>query len=322
MSQTRFIFIDPLSPVGSEALNRLSEAGVPLVEVGVYTHIIGASRQISYGDETVKVQDITAYTPQAGDIVLNFASVSKSKSLLQKIKSAGAKCYDLSGLGRKDPDCVFVHGGHKDQGAQFYLPESVALHLIALLAPLKEAFGLRSVHVTAHIPVALAGQKAQDELFAQTKNIFMNLPFQPQEFPKQIAFNMIPQVGGFQESGQSEAEWSALVDVKRALGKGVAVALTCVYAPVFATQSLSLQVELDQETAPSDARRVLAQGGLRVVDTSSDLEFVSPIEVQGEDEIYVSRVREEFSFENTLSLWSVADALRISAAAYVGALRS
>ncbi|MGE4313862.1 MAG: Asd/ArgC dimerization domain-containing protein [Pseudobdellovibrionaceae bacterium] len=322
MSQTRFILIDPLSPTGFETLNRLSEEGVPAAQVLLYTHVIGATRQVSYGEGVIKVQDISAYNPAEGDIVLNGAPVSKSKSLLQKIKDKGAKCYDLSGIWRKDPDTVFVQGQHDSPTKQLYLPNSVALHLIALLEPLKEAYGLKSVHVTAHVPVALAGQKAQDELFAQTRNIFMNVPFQPQEFPKQIAFNMIPQVGGFQESGQSEAEWEALVDVKRALGKGIAVALTCVYAPVFATQSLSVQVELAEETAPSDARRILSQAGLRVVDTSSDLEFVSPVEVQGEDEIYVSRVREEFSFENTLSLWSVADALRLSAAAYVRALRS
>jgi aspartate-semialdehyde dehydrogenase len=187
--------------------------------------------------------------------------------------------------------------------------------MVVALKPLHDAAGIRRVVVSTYQSVSGAGSAAMDELFEQTKSIYVADPKAPEHFTKQIAFNVIPHIGAFLDDGSTEEEWKMVVETKKILDPKIKVSVTCVRVPVFVSHSEAVSVELERPLSANDAHELLRQApGLMVVDKREDGGYTTPLEAVGEYATYVSRIREDATVENGLNLWVVSDNLRKGAA--------
>jgi aspartate-semialdehyde dehydrogenase len=171
------------------------------------------------------------------------------------------------------------------------------------------------VVVATYQSVSGAGKEGMDELWNQTRGIFVTDAPTPKKFPKQIAFNVIPQAGDFLEDGSTTEEWKLMVETKKILDPKIKVSATCVRVPVFVSHSEAVNVEFENEISADEARRILREApGVMVVDKREPGGYVTPVEAVGDYATYVSRIREDSTVENGLSLWVVSDNLRKGAA--------
>ncbi len=163
--------------------------------------------------------------------------------------------------------------------------------------------------------VSGAGKDGMDELFNQTRSIFVNDPITPEKFTKRIAFNVIPHIDVFMEDGYTKEEWKVLAETKKMLDPKIKVTCTAVRVPVFIGHSESVNIEFERPITAEEARDILREApGVLVVDKHEDGGYVTPYESAGEDATYVSRIREDATIENGLNMWVVADNLRKGAA--------
>jgi aspartate-semialdehyde dehydrogenase len=194
-------------------------------------------------------------------------------------------------------------------------PNCSTAQLVVSLKPLHDAFTIRRVVVSTYQSVSGAGHEAMDELFRQTRAVFVADPVVAEEFPKQIAFNVIPHIDVFLDSGFTREEWKMMVETQKILDPDIRLTATCVRVPVFVGHSEAVSIEFEQPVTAEKARQVLrAAPGVLVVDKREDGGYVTPIECAGEDATFVSRIRKDPSVENGLMLWIVSDNLRKGAA--------
>lgn len=317
------VLLEPDHPYGHEIIQQLDEDGVPAERIKLFTAQIAQARTLSYGDTDVRVRDIAQYVSEKSDILICLPDAKKIAKPVKEVLECGGTVLDVTGALRTDPDApIFCNGFSDDAAEEIFrkykkarLPSVPALHLIKTLRPLLEEVGgeVRAV-VTFHMPVSHVSKKARDELFSQTRNIYMNIDLNPQEFSKQIAFNIIPEAGRFLESGMTSEEWGMQVDAKQSFGKKFKMTCNGIQVPVFAGQAIQVNIEMQKELLPQDARKLwIETADIDVIDLESDLEYVTPKEIQGDDRIYISRVKEDISVENGLSYWSVVDNLRLVA---------
>jgi aspartate-semialdehyde dehydrogenase len=187
--------------------------------------------------------------------------------------------------------------------------------LVLALKPLHEAARIKRVVVATYQSVSGAGKEAMDELFNQTKGVYVNDVPAKQLFTKQIAFNVIPHIDVFMDDGFTKEEWKMAVETKKILDPSIKLTATCVRVPVFVGHSEAVNVEFEREITAEQARQLLKQQrGVSVVDIRADEGYVTPVEVAGEDNVYVSRIREDVTVDNGLSFWVVGDNLRKGAA--------
>ena len=188
--------------------------------------------------------------------------------------------------------------------------------MVVALKPLHDLATIKRVVVSTYQSVSGSGKDAMDELFNQTKGVYMNETPRPAVYPKQIAFNAIPQIDVFMDDGMTKEEWKMVVETKKILDPAIKVCASCVRIPVFVGHAEMVNVELEKELSPAEARAALRDfDGITVVDLDNeDLDYVTPQEIQGEDDVYVSRIREDISVENGLNFWCVSDNLRKGAA--------
>jgi aspartate-semialdehyde dehydrogenase len=187
--------------------------------------------------------------------------------------------------------------------------------MVVALKPLHDAFTIKRVVVSTYQSVSGTGREAMDELFNQTRAIFMNNHPEPEVYKKRIAYNVIPQIDVFMDDGMTKEEWKMMVETKKILDPAIKLTANCVRVPVFIGHSEMINIECEKEITVEAAKKVWSKAkGLKVIDRETDLEFITPYEIQGEDDVYVSRIREDFSVENGLSFWCVADNLRKGAA--------
>lgn len=195
-------------------------------------------------------------------------------------------------------------------------PNCSTIQMVVALKPLHDIAPIKRVVVSTYQSVSGAGHEAMDELFNQTRAIYMNAPLNKKNFMKQIAFNVIPQIDVFQKGGDTKEEWKMIVETQKILSEDIKVTATCVRVPVFLCHAESLNVEFTKNVTPKQARDVLREAeGVLVVDKLDEEDgFVTPAEIAGDDNVFVSRIREDKSAENTLNMWVVADNLRKGAA--------
>jgi aspartate-semialdehyde dehydrogenase len=188
--------------------------------------------------------------------------------------------------------------------------------MVVALKPLHDAAKIKRVVVSTYQSTSGSGKDAMDELFNQTKGIYANQTPVPSVYPKQIAFNAIPQIDVFMDDGMTKEEWKMVVETKKILDPAIKVCASCVRIPVFIGHAEMVNVELENELSAIQAKELFRQAeGLTLVDLEQEgLEFVTPAEIQGEDDVYVSRVREDITVENGLNFWCVSDNLRKGAA--------
>ena len=194
-------------------------------------------------------------------------------------------------------------------------PNCSTAQLVVVLKPLHDHATIKRVVVATYQSVSGAGKEAMDELWDQTKGIFVTNPAEPKAFTKQIAFNVIPHIDVFMEDGQTKEEWKMTVETKKILDPKIKVTATCVRVPVFVGHSEAVNIEFEDPITAADARRILREApGVLVVDKREPGGYVTPVECVGDYATFVSRIREDQTVDNGLSLWIVSDNLRKGAA--------
>jgi aspartate-semialdehyde dehydrogenase len=194
-------------------------------------------------------------------------------------------------------------------------PNCSTIQMVVALKPLHDRFTVTRVVVATYQSVSGAGKDGMDELFAQTRASLVHDQITPQEFTKQIAFNCIPQIDRFMDDGSTKEEWKMAVETKKILDPDIQVFATCVRVPVFIGHAEAVNVEFANPITVAEARAALrAAPGVEVMDTREDGGFITPLECQGEDATYVSRIRKDPTVAHGLAFWCVSDNLRKGAA--------
>lgn len=309
--------------VGREMLQILHERHFPVSEVVALASERSVGAQVSFGDDDVlDVQDLAKYNFKGVDIVLSSPGAKVSAEFAPRAAAAGAVVIDNTSQFRMDPDVPLVvpevnpHAiaGYKKKGI-IANPNCSTIQMVCVLKPLHDFAKIKRVVVSTYQSVSGAGKEAMDELFNQAKSIYMNNPLPKAKFTKQIAFNVIPHIDVFMDDGQTKEEWKMSVETKKILDPKIKVTATCVRVPVFVCHSEAVNIEFENPITAEEARQLIKQQrGCSVVDIRADEGYVTPIEVAGEDNVYVSRIREDISVENGLNLWIVGDNLRKGAA--------
>jgi aspartate-semialdehyde dehydrogenase len=212
---------------------------------------------------------------------------------------------------RSEPDAI---DGYKRSNI-IANPNCSTAQMVVALKPLHDAAKIKRVVVSTYQSVSGAGKEGMDELFEQTRAIFVGDPAEPKKFTKQIAFNVIPHIDVFLDDGYTKEEWKMVVETKKILDPSIKVTATCVRVPVFVGHSEAINIEFEEEISAEKAQSILREApGVMLVDKRENGGYVTPIECVGDYATFVSRVREDPTVENGLVLWCVSDNLRKGAA--------
>ena len=310
--------------VGREILNVLAERQFPLDEVAAIASARSTGDVIDFGDtgEELKVKNLDHFDFAGWDIALFAAGSAVSKVYAPKAAEAGCTVIDNSSLFRMDPDVPLVVPEVNPEAIAGYRKKNIIANpncstaqLVVALKPLHDAAKIKRVVVATYQSVSGAGKKGMDELFEQSRNIFVGDANEPRFFTKQIAFNVIPHIDVFLDDGSTREEWKMVVETKKILDRSIKVSATCVRVPVFVGHSEAVNIEFANEISADEARDILREApGVMVVDKREDGGYVTPVEAVGDYATYISRIREDPTVENGLSLWVVSDNLRKGAA--------
>jgi|TARA_R110001583_G_scaffold184213_4_gene343428 aspartate-semialdehyde dehydrogenase len=308
--------------VGREMLNTLAERNFPAEEIFALASSRSIGRTVSYGDDDLIVQDAARFDFSQTDIALFAAGGETSKNMAPKAAEAGCVVIDNSSYWRMEPGVPLIVPEVNGDALAGYArkniianPNCSTIQMVMALKPLHNLQPIKRVIVSTYQAVSGAGRAAMDELFNQTRGIYVNdLPTREQ-FTKQIAFNVIPHIDEFMDDGATREEWKMMAETRKILDPDVAVHATCVRVPVFVGHSESINIEFEMPVTVEEARKALkAFPGVSVIDYRRDEGYVTPQEVAGEDNVFISRIRKDPSNANTLSLWCVSDNLRKGAA--------
>ncbi len=309
--------------VGREMMNVLVEREFPLDNIYAVASRRSLGKEVTYGDEVLKCEDLETFDFSKVDFCLMSAGGTVSKEWSPKIGAQGAVVIDNSSAWRTHPDVpLVVPEVNPDAVTGFSKmniianPNCSTAQLVVALKPLHELAGIKRVVVSTYQSVSGAGKAAMDELWHQTKAKYV--PGQeddPEIFTKQIAFNCIPHIDVFMEDGFTKEEWKMVVETKKILDPKVKLTATCVRVPVFVGHSEAVNIEFDREVSPEEAREALRQApGIMIVDKREPGGYVTPVEAAGEFATYISRIRSDPTVDNGLALWVVSDNLLKGAA--------
>jgi aspartate-semialdehyde dehydrogenase len=308
--------------VGREMLDILAERGFPADEVVALASRRSVGTEVSFGDRTLKVKALESYDFSDTDICLMSAGGSVSKEWSPKVAAKGCVVIDNSSAWRYDSDIpLIVPEVNADAIATFRKrniianPNCSTAQLVVALKPLHDVAVIKRVVVATYQSVSGAGKDAMDELFQQSRAVFVSDPIEPKRFTKRIAFNVIPHIDVFLDDGFTKEEWKMTAETKKILDPKIKVVATCVRVPVFISHSEAVNIEFEKEITADDAREILRRApGVLVIDKREDGGYITPYEAAGEDATYVSRLREDPTVEHGLVMWVVSDNLRKGAA--------
>ncbi len=308
--------------VGQEMLNILDERGFPADTVVALASRRSQGKEISFGDKTLKVKFLDTFDFSDTDIALMSAGGGISKEWAPKIAAQGCIVIDNSSAWRYNADVPLIVPEVNPDAIDGYTrrniianPNCSTAQLVVALKPLHDAATIRRVVVSTYQSVSGAGKEAMDELFNQTRAVFVADPIETNKFPKRIAFNVIPHIDVFMDDGYTKEEWKVLAETKKILDKNIKVTCTAVRVPVFVSHAESVNIEFAKEMTADQAREILREApGCLVVDKPEDGGYVTPYEAAGDDATFVSRIREDITVENGLNMWVVSDNLRKGAA--------
>lgn len=309
--------------VGREILQTLSERDFPIDDIVALASERSVGREVSFGDDKIlKVKDLAKFDFTGWDIALSSPGAKVSAIHSPRAAAAGCVVIDNTSHFRMEPDVPLVVpevnpqaiAGYKKRGI-IANPNCSTIQMVVALKPLHELGKITRVVVSTYQSVSGGGKEAMDELFDQTRAIFVNDPITPQKFPKQIAFNVIPQIDVFMDDGATKEEWKMTVETRKILDPDIAVHATCVRVPVFVSHSESVNVEFANPVSVEQATEALREApGIVVLDTREPGGYATPVETTGDDPVFVSRIRKDPTVKNGLSFWCVADNLRKGAA--------
>jgi aspartate-semialdehyde dehydrogenase len=318
----RIAVVGATGNVGREILAILEERLFPADEVAAVASRRSVGVEVSYGDRTLKCKDLETFDFSGFDLCLMSAGGAVSKEWSPKIGAQGCVVIDNSSAWRMDPRVPLIVPEVNPDAVAGYdklnivaNPNCSTAQLVVALKPLHDAAKITRVVVSTYQSVSGKGKDAMEELWTQTRAIFVNDPIVKEQFTKQIAFNVIPHIDVFMDDGYTKEEWKMMVETKKILDSKIKLTATCVRVPVFVGHSEAVNVEFERPISADEARAILREApGLMVVDKREDEGYITPVESVGEFATYVSRLREDSTVENGLSFWCVSDNLRKGAA--------
>jgi aspartate-semialdehyde dehydrogenase len=309
--------------VGREMMTTLAEREFPVDDLVPLASERSAGAQVSFGeDEVLKVQDLSRFDFKGIDLVLSSPGAKVSAEFSPVAARAGAVVVDNTSHFRMDPDVPLVVPEVNPDAIAGYArrhiianPNCSTIQMVVALKPLHEIARIKRIVVATYQSTSGGGKDKMDELFNQTRGIYVNEPVKPQEFTKQIAFNVIPHIDVFMDDGSTKEEWKMAAETKKILDPGIKVTATCVRVPVFIGHSEAINVEFESAIEVDEAREALRNApGVTLIDHRNDEGYVTPVECAGEDAVFVSRLRSDPTVEFGLSMWVVSDNLRKGAA--------
>ena len=308
--------------VGREMLNILEEREFPVNKIFAIASRRSMGVEVSFGDRTLKCQDMATFDFSNCDFALMSAGGDVAKEWAPKIGRTGCVVIDNSSAWRQDINVPLIVPEVNADAVLGYKKRNIVANpncstaqLVVALKPLHDVATIKRVVVSTYQSVSGAGKEAMDELWNQTKGIFVTDAPTPEHFTKQIAFNVIPHIDSFMEDGSTREEWKMMVETKKILDPKIKLTATCVRVPVFVGHSEAVNIEFENPITPGEARRILRESpGILVVDKREDGGYMTPVEAAGEFATYVSRIREDPTVENGLAMWIVSDNLRKGAA--------
>ncbi|MCH8187784.1 MAG: aspartate-semialdehyde dehydrogenase [Proteobacteria bacterium] len=308
--------------VGREMLNVIDERQFPADEVVALASTRSIGKKAAFGKKILKVLALDQYDFKGTDIALFSAGSDVSREWAPKAAAAGCVVIDNSSCFRMDPAVpLVVPEVNADAVAGFAKKNIIAnpncstVQMVVALKPLHDEATIKRVVVATYQSASGAGKEAMDELFNQTRAVFVNDPIVPQFFPKQIAFNVIPHCDTFMEDGYTQEEWKMMAETKKILDPAIKLTATCVRVPVFVGHSEAITIEFEKPISAARARHVLREApGIMVLDRPEDDSYITPVECVGDDATFVSRIRVDATIDNGLSIWVVSDNLRKGAA--------
>ncbi len=308
--------------VGREMLNILEELNFPVDEMHAIASRKSKGVEVSWGDKTLKCQDLESFDFSTVDLVLMSAGSKVSKEWSEKIGKAGPIVIDNSSAFRMDPDVPLIVPEVNPDAIRkatkkniIANPNCSTAQLVVALKPLHDAAKIKRCVVSTYQSVSGAGKEGMDELWTQTKAIYGLGDARPKVFAKQIAFNVIPFIGSFLDDGYTDEEAKMWKETHKILDPDIKLTVTCVRVPVFVGHSESVTVEFERALPADEARALLREApGVLVIDKQEADGFITPVDAAGEHAVYVSRIRKDHTVEHGLSLWVVSDNLRKGAA--------
>lgn len=313
--------------VGREMLQTLAERNFPADKVMALASSRSAGREVSYGeDDVLTIGSLDKFDFADADIALFSAGGDTAKEVAPKAGAAGCIVIDNSSAFRMDDDVPLIVPEVNADTVERALPANGGRNIIAnpncstaqlvvALKPLHDKFGVRRVVVSTYQATSGAGKAAMDELFNQTRGIYVNDPVQPELFTKQIAFNAIPHIDKFLDNGFTKEEWKMTAETKKILDPAIELVAHCVRIPVFIGHSEAVFIETEKPMTEKAVRNLLRESdGITVIDHRADEGYVTPHEAAGEDAVFISRIRKDPTIENGMVFWCVSDNLRKGAA--------
>jgi aspartate-semialdehyde dehydrogenase len=308
--------------VGKEMLEILDQREFPAKQVHAVASSRSAGTTVEFGGEDLVVEDLDKFDFSGVDIGLFSPGGSVSKVHAPRAGEAGCVVIDNTSQFRMDEDVPLVVPEVNPEAIAGYTarniianPNCSTIEMVVALKPLHELARIRRVSVATYQSAGGAGQAAMEELFEQTRAVYMNEPIEKKKFTKQIAFNVIPHIDSFMDDGATKEEWKMAVETKKILDPAIDVFATCVRVPVFIGHGEAVHIEFENPIDEEEAREALRNApGISVVDLRADEGYVTPVECAGDDPVFVSRIRKDPTVENGLGLWIAADNLRKGAA--------
>src|SRR5262245_56329313 len=320
----RVVVVGATGNVGREMLNILAEREFPADEIAAVASPRSTGDIIDFGDtgQELKVRNIEHFDFAGWDIALFAAGSGPTKEYAPKAAAAGCVVIDNSSLYRMDPDVPLVVPEVNPDAIDDYKrkniianPNCSTAQMVVALKPLHDAAKIKRVVVSTYQSTSGAGKAGMDELFEQSRAIFVGDDVSVNKFTKQIAFNVIPHIDSFLDDGSTKEEWKMVVETKKILDPKVKVVATCVRVPVFVGHSEAINLEFENELSAEEAQNILREApGVMLVDKREDGGYVTPIECVGDGATFVSRVRDDPTVDNGLTIWCVSDNLRKGAA--------
>ncbi|MEC9347712.1 MAG: aspartate-semialdehyde dehydrogenase [Pseudomonadota bacterium] len=308
--------------VGREMLNILDERLFPVDEIVALASRRSLGSEVMFGEKRLKAKDLADFDFAGFDIALFSAGAKVAKEFAPRAAKAGCVVIDNSSHFRMDPDVPLVVPEVNADALAGYAkrniianPNCSTAQLVVALKPIHDRARIRRVVVSTYQSTSGAGREAMDELFSQTKGIFVNQDPEPQHFTKQIAFNVIPHIDIFLEDGSTREEWKMAAETKKILDPKIRLTATCVRVPTFVGHAEAVNLELVEPLSADEARELLREApGCMVVDNPEEDQYVTPIDCVGDYATFISRIRDDSTVENGLNLWVVSDNLRKGAA--------
>ncbi len=309
--------------VGREMLNILAEREFPVDEIAALASRKSLGTEVSFGDKTLKTKDLDTFDFTGWDIALFAVGSEATKVYAPKAAAAGCVVIDNSSLYRYDPEIPLIVPEVNADAIHAYKnkniianPNCSTAQMVVALKPLHDRAKIKRVVVSTYQSVSGAGKEGMDELWEQTKAVYNPVhEVPPKKFSKQIAFNVIPHIDVFLDSGETKEEWKMVAETKKILDPSIKVTATCVRVPVFVGHSEAINIETEEFLDWQEAQDILRESpGVMLVDKREPGGYITPIECVGEFATYVSRVRQDSTIDNGLNLWCVSDNLRKGAA--------